>query len=160
LSEHDAIKHLKLDNYELIHQGKSCSSKGGLVIYLNNKFESETKMTLNKYDTWEGQVIKVTKGGLRKPNFIANIYRPPNNINEKYRKFTQELIPVLKSLEKIKADAIITGDFNIDLLKINEKEVFSDFFDVMTENSFYPKITLPTRFSNKHGTLINMQSFL
>ena len=25
----------------------------------------------------------------------------------------------------------------------------------LTENSFYPKITLPTRFSNKHGTLID-----
>ncbi len=26
---------------------------------------------------------------------------------------------------------------------------------MITENSFYPKITLPTRFSNKHGTLID-----
>ncbi len=52
-------------------------------------------------------------------------------------------------------EAIITGDTNFDLLKINERQVFGDFFDTLSENSFYPKITLPTRFSNKHGTLID-----
>ncbi len=41
------------------------------------------------------------------------------------------------------------------LLKLNERQVFEDFFDTLTENSFYPKITLPTRFSNKHGMLID-----
>ncbi len=34
-------------------------------------------MKLNKYDSWEGQVIKITKGGLNKPLIIANIYGPP-----------------------------------------------------------------------------------
>ncbi len=29
------------------------------------------------------------------------------------------------------------------------------FFYALTENSFYPKITLPTRFSLKQGTLID-----
>ncbi len=52
-------------------------------------------------------------------------------------------------------ECIITGDFNIDLLQINEKEIFSEFFDTLTDSSFYPKITLPTRYSNKHGTLIH-----
>ncbi len=66
LSENDATDHLKLDNYKLIPQGKSCSSKGGLVIYLQSKFEYETTMKLNKYDFWEGQVITITKGCLNK----------------------------------------------------------------------------------------------
>ncbi len=45
-------------------------------------------MNLNKYDSWEGQVIKITKGGLNKPLIIANIYRPPKDLNDKYRQFT------------------------------------------------------------------------
>ncbi len=36
-----------------------------------------------------------------------------------------------------------------------KKNALSESFDMMTENSFYPKITLPIRFSNKHGTLID-----
>ncbi len=64
-------------------------------------------------------------------------------------------MPILKSLDGKSAAIIITGDLNIDLLKINEKIVFSDLFYIITYNSFCPKITLPTRFSNKHGTLID-----
>ncbi len=48
------------------------------------------------------------------------------------------------------AEAIITGDTNLDLLKINERQVFGALFDTLTESSFYLKITLPTRCSNKH----------
>jgi len=155
LSENDATNHLFLENYTLIPQGKSCSSKGGLVIYLHNKFTYENKMCLNNFETWEEQVIGVTKGGLTKSIVIANIYRPPNNLNHKYRQFIQELTPTLKALENMNTESIITGDFNIDLLKINERNVFSEFFDSLTVNSFYPKITLPTRFSNDHGTLID-----
>ena len=47
------------------------------------------------------------------------------------------------------------GDFNINLLKINEKEVFADFLEMMTSFSYYPKITLPTRFSKNNGSLID-----
>jgi len=155
LSENDLTTHLTLDNYTLITQGKSCSSKGGLAIYLHNKFSFITKMTLNNFNTWEGQIIQVSKGGLKNPIVIANIYRPPKDLNDNYKQFIQELTPTLKSLDNHNSDAIITGDFNIDLLKINDREVFSEFFDLLTENSFYPKITLPTRFSNRRGTLID-----
>ncbi len=112
-------------------------------------------MKLNEYDSWEGQVIKITKGGLNKPLIIANIRRPPKYLNDKYRQSTNELMPILKSLDRKNAEVIITGDLNIDLLKIIEKIVFSEFFYMITENSYYPKSTLPTRFSNKHGTLID-----
>ncbi len=70
-------------------------------------------------------------------------------------KFTNELMLILKSLESKHAAVIITGDLNIDLLKIKEKIAFRELFYMITENSFYPKITLPNRFSNKHGTLID-----
>ncbi len=58
-------------------------------------------------------------------------------------------------MEKEKTESIIAADFNINLLKINERDLISEFFDTLTANSFYPKITMPTRFSNKHGTLID-----
>ncbi len=78
----------------------------------------------------------------------------PRDTNIYYCKFIQEIHPILTSLENGNSECFITSDFNIDLLKLNEKEVFSELFDSLTENSFYPKITLPTTFSNKHGTLI------
>ena len=55
----------------------------------------------------------------------------------------------------LNADTIIAGDTNINLLKILEKEAFSDCFDTVILHSFYPQITLPTRFATNNGTLID-----
>ncbi len=49
----------------------------------------------------------------------------------------------------------MAGDFNIHLLKRNDKHIISDYFDTLTSHSCYPKITLSTRLSNIHGTLID-----
>ena len=49
----------------------------------------------------------------------------------------------------------MVGDFNINLLQINEREKIEDLFDLMCTNSFYPKITLPTRFSKHSCSLID-----
>ena len=50
---------------------------------------------------------------------------------------------------------LIAGDFNIDLLKIHDKIVFGRFFDTITSLSFFPQITLPTRLSQRRGTIID-----
>ena len=54
-----------------------------------------------------------------------------------------------------KKEVIITGDFNINLLKINEKEIFWEFLKSLISHSYFPKITFPTRFSRTTGTLID-----
>ncbi len=61
----------------------------------------------------------------------------------------------IKMLESNKNEAIITGDFNLDLLKLNENNIISEYFDMLTSKIFYPKITLPTRLTINHGTLID-----
>ena len=43
----------------------------------------------------------------------------------------------------------------INLLQINEREKFDEFFDLMCTNNFFPKITLPTRSSKRSCTLID-----
>ena len=46
-------------------------------------------------------------------------------------------------------DCIICGDFNINLLKLFDREIISEFFDMFSSHSYFPKITLPTRFSQR-----------
>ena len=58
-------------------------------------------------------------------------------------------------MESSNTDVILAGDYNINLLKINDKPVIGDYFDMLTSHSFYPKITLPTRLTNNNGTLID-----
>ena len=116
--------------------GEKCSNKGGLIIYLNETFKYKPFQNTHKYETWEGQYIQVHGGGLSKKIFIGNIYRPPKGLNENYNFFTYELSQVLSHFEVLDADTIIAGDTNINLLKILEKEAFSDFFDTVISHIF------------------------
>ncbi len=45
--------------------------------------------------------------------------RPPRYIVEKYSEFTNEFAHVLDTQEIMNFEVIITGDFNIDLLRVS-----------------------------------------
>ena len=52
----------------------------------------------------------------------------------------EEMSPIINTLQKENKYATIVGDFNINLLQINEREKFDEFFDLMCTNNFFPKI--------------------
>ena len=154
LSENDDLSLIQLTGYDCISQGKSCSSKGGLLIYIDNRFDYEVKMNLNTYEHWEGQIIHITGGGLSQPVIIGNIYRPPRPSTENYNKFINEFSTVISTLPCHQNNSVIlAGDYNINMLKINEQEHCSTFFDMLTSFNLFPQITLPTRFTTR--TLID-----
>ena len=155
ISDSEDISNLEIKGYQCIRQGKHCSNKGGLIIYLHERFNYDIMLSYDTSDVWEGQFVKITGGGLTNELMIGNIYRPPRDLNKNYKQFIEELTPMLSLCEKDNSEMIITGDFNINLLKINEREIFGEFFDTLISSSFYPRITLPTRFSNRNGTLID-----
>ena len=128
-------------------------------MYLNDEMKYKI---LNLYDQsnvlWEGQLIEICKvSSSKKRIIIGNIYRPPNNTTGNYNYFTEELSRILAILTKYKSDVIIAGDFNIYniMLKINENNHVSNFFNTVTSHTFFPKITLPTRFSDRSCTLVD-----
>ncbi len=95
----------------MISQGRSSSTKGGLIIYLHETFDYDYKLELNKYKSWEGQIIQIKKGeNLNKPLNIADIYRPPNVLIDSYNKLIREILPILEQLENNKNEVIIAGD--------------------------------------------------
>ncbi len=75
LSEGDDTSQIQLESYKCIPQGKSRHSKGGLIIYLQDKFDYIYKSRSNNYNTWEGQIIHIKKGKhLKKTINIGKIY--------------------------------------------------------------------------------------
>ena len=73
LSTDDDISPFQLDGYTCRSQGKTCSNKGGLIIYLNETFKYKPLQNTHRYETWEGQYIQVHGGGLSKKIIIGNI---------------------------------------------------------------------------------------
>merc|ERR1712208_277781 len=43
----------------------------------------------------------------------------------------------------------------LDLLQINHREKYSEYFDLLLSSGYFPKITFPTRFSNRSATLLD-----
>ena len=85
------------------------------------------------------------------------MHRPPhsNNNNKTISEFCQEIAPIISDVTKGNASIIITGDFNIDLLEINERSWFQKYFDIFVTHGMFPKITVPTRSSKFNASLID-----
>ena len=156
ISENDDLSQIQLNGYVCIPQGKSCSTKGGLIIYVEQSFDYELTMSINTAKNWEGQIVQITGGGLSQSITIGNIYRPPRPSHDNYKEFIAELSTVISTLKECgKKNIILAGDYNINILKVNEQDFCSTFFDTLTSFSLFPLITLPTRFSRHNGTLID-----
>ena len=155
-SENDDLSQFSLHGYDCIAQGKTCSKNGGLIIYVDNNYRSEVKLKLNMYEHWEGLIVQINGGNLSKNITIGNIYRPPRTSNDNLNALINEFSSIVSSLEhNCKNSLIIAGDFNINLLKLNENDMYSSYFDALISHSLFPQITFPTRFTRTNGTLID-----
>ena len=76
LNANDDITQIKLNHYNCVIQGNTCSSKGGLMMYIHEKCNYKVKTYGNQYNNWESQIVEISGGGLSKPIMICNIYRP------------------------------------------------------------------------------------
>ena len=145
----------QIPGYDCVAQGKSSSERGGLITYVDNQFQYEVRQSINEYELWEGQIIQVKGGCLRKEIIVGNIYRPPRTLREQTKQFINEFTSLVQALDDTNLNIVLAGDYNLNLLKINESEICCEFFDLLTSQSLFPHITLPTRLTNGGGTLID-----
>ena len=79
LDDSTDVSLFNLPGYKLINQGKSnCSTHGGLMIYVNEKFNVSAPLKLVETVTgWEYLCVEITQlSPYPKKYIIANIYRP------------------------------------------------------------------------------------
>ena len=149
------LSHIQIEGYTFISNQSIVGRKGGLITFLNNKYNYKTLSHQNLSTIWEGQFLEINGFELNKKLLLGNIYRPPRNSQENYNIFMNDMKSILTSYERLNFDFIFAGDFNMNLLEVNDKDAITEFFDLITSFSFFPKITLPTRFTNNNGTLID-----
>ena len=61
----------------------------------------------------------------------------------------------MHQIQLLNCRSYLCGDYNIDLLKINDKNSYNDFFENITSNGYTPSITMPTRISGHSYTIID-----
>ena len=124
-----------IENYNLISQGKQCSSHGGLAIYLHEKKYLKTVPSPIISEIFESQFIEISEVNRNRHTHIllGNIYMyrpPPRDILLNYKSFTEELALTIsfQTFKDRNYDIIIGGDMNIDLLKIKGKDFVNEYF--------------------------------
>ena len=133
----------------MISTGHYASNHGGLVIYLNDSWNYKLKSCQTDSQIWEKQTIKIfNHNDLKKKTIIiGNVYRPPYNSRDNYTTFSFEFNAMLLEYESTSQKAYICGDYNSDILKVNDLKFNKEyFFDIFTAG-YIPIITLPTRLS-------------
>ena len=148
---------LQIDGYSLISRGRSCSAHGGVAIYLNNRFNYRILNIQDNSDVWDGLFIEVAGNDNlhNKKIIIGCIYRPPRDNMNNYKSFIDDMNIILSGFQNNNSEVIIAGDFNIDLLKLNDKSIVNEYFETFVSNGFIPKISLPTRLTENSATLID-----
>ena len=72
---------------------------------------------------------------------IGNIYRTPCEIIETFHMLVDEFNSLMTFINEFNTPTYITGDFNIDLLKIDSENHYHKYFENILSAGFYPKIT-------------------
>ena len=84
---------------------------------------------------------------------IGNVYRSPARNTQKFVEFYEE---VLQILDKYKSKhIIISGDFNIDLIKHESDQFSQNLLDTAFKYGFAQTISRPTRVTDRSYTLID-----
>jgi len=158
LGHADSISHLKIPNYKIISQCKRISAHGGLAIYLHDSIPHSPLDINCVSDIFECQFIELcipVAGQTTKSVVIGNIYRLPININDNYEQFTNEFVGILNNFAENNKNVIIAGDYNINLLQINDRPIIREYLDSVMSCGFLASISLPSRFGFSGCSLID-----
>ena len=131
------------------------ASKGGVLLYVADKYDCKPRKDLEKIVSKDhvlesafAEIVVPTKKNI----ILGCIYRHPSmdvkDFNEGYLGPLTEKLPATKH-------TFLFGDFNIDLMKSDEDENTSTYFDTLASLSFIPHIIQPTRITPHSRTLID-----
>ena len=141
-----SLKHPQTTNIDLpgfnMEQTPTESSAGGTLIYISQSLSYKPRKDLQIYcpKELESTFIELLIPN-RQSHLIGVVYKHPSMKHDKFNNdFRNDLLEKLTSENK---PSIITGDFNLDLIKYMQNTGINQFLENILSNSFIPQITLP-----------------
>ena len=146
------VHNIELPNYE-IESTPTEASKGGTLLYISRNLNYKPRQDLELYESKKLESTFVEVINRTGKNYIVGCIYKHHTISPK--EFTDAMSPLLKKLSKEKKPCYLAGDFNMNLLQVDNNSEIEHYFDLITENNFTPLITAPTRITGKSKTLID-----
>ena len=144
-----------LEGYNFMYVKPNQNYYAGVGIFWRNDIQNFTQADINFNHTCdctrckvEALMVNFTHWGIQYS--LCGIYRHPNgNVNH----FTADLEKMIQQFDR-KRFWIIAGDANIDLIRIENKEV-QNYLTTLMSYKLIPTITLPTRITSHSQTCID-----
>ena len=153
------FNYYNIPGYTMINDPARINSFGGVTIYLHNSF-SYTRLPADTFKqnspVYESMFLEIYKFDSKfKKYIIGNVYRRPSEYVDDLNTFINEFTECLNNIHRISNQAYIAGDYNIDLLKLTNHRHYNIFYENITAQGFFPKITRPTRLNGESHSLID-----
>src|SRR3989442_4959724 len=144
-------------DYNFFYSLSKTSAIGGVGMYVHKSFTVTLRHDIyfdctTSENIVESLFIDVVRSEFK--SLIGCVYRHPNgNIG----KFSDSLDCLLNSscFKKGLKNCVLTGDINLDILKLDSNSVIASYIDVIISNNFQLLSVLPTRVTETSSTLID-----
>ena len=125
----ESIALFNLSDYTMVHQTKRCCGHGGLITYIHNKFKYTLVDTIKQRATgWEYQCIELSHHEPHSQKYLlCNVYGKPGEILDDFNLFLEEFGSFIRLVKNINRSSYICGDYNIDLLKLKQINILTNF---------------------------------
>ena len=138
------------------------SKVGGVAIFVKNDYKvceiNELKIPYSSKVRIEDLWAEITNKFGEK-HIVSVVYRHPRGDVKLFTEHLENSLSKIESNSGIK-HSIITGDFNIDLVKFDLNNNTNEYLNTVLKNGFIPTVLLPTRVTNHACTLIDHIHYL
>ena len=146
----------ELPEYTLVSDIARIDSFCGVAIYVHNSLSFSRLHTENLHSNsqvYESLFIEIHHNHRKLSKFIIdNVYRRSSELIDELTLFINDFTETLNYIHRLSKRSYITGNFNIDLLKINRNTYYNNFYESLTGQGFFQMITRPTRLSDDTNT--------
>ena len=151
--DHETISNINLDNYYFENVPTS-SHFGGAAIFVrkDHSYELKPHLTRSEHLVAESIFLDISLPNNKKI-LVGCVYRHHTSIKGFVDDFLVNILTKIH-LENNKS-CFIMGDFNVDLLNIDNDNDSGNFFDILSSHGFRPLILQPSRITSHSATLID-----
>ena len=151
------IKDIELSNYEIQDHNRSFQGRNFLYISKKLNYKRRKDLEIYKSKNIESTFIEIINE--RGKNTIVGCIYKHHTISPK--DFTELMSTVLPKILKEKKICYLAGDFNRNLLQLENNSEMEHFFDELTNQNFTLLSTTPTRITiNPNQIVLHSIMFL
>ena len=150
--DEESEKRFSVEGFKTVCASRKEKGGGGVALLIEEgqAYRERPELGIFEEGVFESVFVEIVRRDKHKNDLVGVVYRPPGGDLRGHNENMSKVLEIAR-----KENCYIMGDFNVDLLKVNQHAPTSDFMGVFTTNSFFPLISLPSRLTDTTATLID-----